>query len=205
MKTDQLMKVSFQKGDLLIFHKSRLGNLNQLFDIGNAIRINEGKPQLPLTAWIQRQDVKEYIKYLKEKEGKDVIIRKKGKNGGTYAHLFLLLDAAMALSPILKYEVHKTFIEHKILHLRDLSGDNYIELNAMIALKGEEVLGKPAHNGHYINIAKKIKKRLGVENWNVATSAQLAERTRIEEGLVTLLKAGVVKDWDHLKELVDRI
>ena len=202
MKTDQKLTVKFTGGELTIFHKSMMGDLNKLFQIGNAYRLEDGLTPITLTNWVQRQDVKDYISHL-ESHGIIAIKKTRGRAGTTTAHLKVILDAAIALSPKLKDEVYDTFINNKMLFYRDSGGDNFIELNDAITLYAESVLGKPAHKGHFINIAKIIKKRLDVVDWNTATPHQLRERDRIESVLTTMLRTGVVKDWGHLKELTN--
>jgi len=205
VKTNQKILVKFEKGELPIFHKSQMGDLNILFAMGNMYRVEEGLQPLSLNGWIKRQDVQDYIKYLKNNGVEEPIKRTRGKGATTLAHLKVLLDAAIALSPKLKDEVYETFINNKMLFYRDNSGDNYLNMIDALTLYAEGILGKQAHKGHYITIANIIKKRLGVNDWNTATAEQLRERDRIEQTIVSMLKTGVVRDWEHLKELVDKI
>jgi hypothetical protein len=205
MKTNQIMHVSLGKGVLEIGHLDHFGSLNQVFSLGNAYRIESSMPALRQESWRSLQSTKDYISLVSKKIGKQAIRSKKGKNGGTWAHLRVLLDAAMYLSPDLKDEVIEVFVESKILSVRDESGNNYIELNAALALNAVEILGKPSHRGHYITVAKVIKKRLGVEDWNIAPAVLLSERARLEEVLSRMLNSNVVRDWDHLKELAEKV
>lgn len=209
MKTNQLMQVSFKFGTLPIGHKDMFGDLRALFDIGNKYRAVEGKSTLYMREWLKRNDVRDYIDFLENELGHPALRTKKGKGGGTWAHLYVLIDAATSLSPAFKHEVYTKFIEGNLLEWRDRSGDNFIDLNAAIALNAEKVFGKPAHSGHYITLAKIIRRRILGEDadtptaWNFAEPHQLHERARIEEALATMLRAGVVRDWDHLKELAE--
>lgn len=150
----------------------------------------------------------DYLLYLANKEGIQEPIRtKRGKGGGTWAHLYILVDAAMYLSPELKTEIIKVFVHNRLLQVRNDSSDDFIELNAQIALCAQDVFGKPSHNGHYINLAKIIKSRVlsEGEEWNNACSDKLMERDRIEISLTTMLRCGVVRDWEHLKELAAKV
>lgn len=199
------MTVSFARGDIKIWHSSQMGNLQDVFHLGNNYRFAEGKSELPLTAWIQRQDITEYVEFLTAKLGRPAIERKRGKSGGTFAHLNILLDAAVSLSPEFKDEVYTTFIAMKLLTYRNDSGDAFVDMNSQLALCADLILGKPAHQGHYIQIAKAIRNRIlpeAHEGWNFANAKQLQERYSLEEKISMLLRVGVVKDWDHLKELI---
>jgi hypothetical protein len=66
------------------------------------------------------------------KEFPNLIYSKRGKNGGTWAELYILLKIASMLDKALEVRIYKTFIEDKILFFRDLGGDNFKEFNAMI-------------------------------------------------------------------------
>ncbi len=43
MKTDQLMSISLMSGELHIYHNSAMGDLSELFKLGNTQRMIEGK------------------------------------------------------------------------------------------------------------------------------------------------------------------
>ena len=61
-----------------------------------------------------------------------LITTKRGKGGGTWAHLYILLDAAARLDPQFKHKMYKTFVEGKLLQWRDDGGDEFINLNIAI-------------------------------------------------------------------------
>ncbi len=47
MKTDQLMTISIMNGEFHIYHNTAMGNLSELFKLGNTQRMIDGKgPQL---------------------------------------------------------------------------------------------------------------------------------------------------------------
>jgi len=204
MKTNQILTVSFIKGEIAIGHKDHMGSLDMLFHVGNQYRVEAGNPLARQKSWLGSNAVKEFIEVVAKDIGRPAMRTKKGVNGGTWVHLRVLIDAAMYLDANFKNEVIKTFVDSRILQMRDDSGDNFIELNAAIALKAEEVLGKPSHKGHYIQIAKIIKERLGIEDWNLAPSEALSERTRIERTMCSMLDCGVIDSWAKLKEVCQK-
>ncbi len=53
MKTDQLMQVSFPQGTLEIFHKTAMGNLTDLFRLGNQQRDKDDKAPLNTTLFLK--------------------------------------------------------------------------------------------------------------------------------------------------------
>jgi hypothetical protein len=135
-----------------------------------------------------------------------LIVSKRGKGGGTWAHLYILLDAAARLDPEFKHMMYKSFVEGRILQWRDDSGDQFIALNAAIDAYLPERKDKD-NTGIFIQCAKKLKEKINPDgdNWNTASFNQLELRASIEKDLVRLLSLGVVKNYDHLKELIARI
>lgn len=134
------------------------------------------------------------------------LIQKRGRYGGTWAHLYILLDAAAHLDADFKVEVYETFVTNRILQWRDDSGEEFIALNASIDayLPGRD--GKD-NRGIFIQMARAIKSRVKPdgEAWNTASFHQLEDRTKIEQSLCKLLSLGLVRDYDHLKELVEKV
>ncbi len=138
---------------------------------------------------------------------------KRGKGGGTWAHLYILLDAATFLDPDFKYQVYKTFVEGKLLQHRDESGDRYKPFNMAIDQLPDRV-GKD-NKWLYINAANLLAERLGlpavsdmpvgVNRWNAATAHQLSDRADAEKMLTNYVQMGFVRDWEHMKELIAKV
>jgi hypothetical protein len=143
---------------------------------------------------------------------------KRGKGGGTWAHLYILLDAATFLNPDFKFQVYKTFIEGKLLQYRDESGDRYKPFNMAIDLL-PDCSGKD-NKWLYINAANLLAERIGLpqvsdmpvddkgkhqNRWNVATAHQLSERADAEKMLTNYVQMGFVRNWEHFKELIGKI
>lgn len=206
-----LLTVHFSKGTIAVWHQTLMGNLADVFQVGNSFRASEGKPAVMMAAWIQRQDVVEYVNFLSTQLGTPALERRKGKNGGTYAHLKIMIDAAASLSPQFKDEIYNAFITMNLAGIRDESGEAFKDLNEAFRIVADTILGKPAHKGHYIQIAKQIrhcverKSGLALVDWNCASPHQLQTRARIEDNLAVMLRLGVVRDWEHLKELIDKV
>lgn len=131
---------------------------------------------------------------------------KRGKSGGTWVHLMLLLDAAAFLDAGFKVQVYETFINNKILQWRDEGGDNFLSLNIAIDAYLPDRVGKD-NKGVYIQCAIRLKEKLQPDGgaWNTASHLQLERRAKVEEQLVSLLRLGVVRDFTHLKELIDKV
>lgn len=147
-----------------------------------------------------------------------LFVTKRGKGGGTWAHLYILLDAATFLDPDFKVEVYSTFIEGKLLQHRDEFGDRYKPFNMAIDQLPDRV-GKD-NKWLYINAANLLAERIGLpavsdmpvddkgkhlSRWNAATAHQLSDRADAEKMLTNYVQMGFVRDWEHLKELIAKV
>ena len=128
-------------------------------------------------------------------------------NRGVWANLYIMLDLAIYMSPKLKFEMIEIFINNKLLEWRDISGDEFKSLNKTIDsnLPGRE--DKTSNTGIYINIAKTLNLRILGEKgtWNDASSEQLNLRANLEGKLINVLELGLVKDWEHMKEIIGKL
>lgn len=206
MKTNQVMTVAFEHGNLSIEHKTSMGNLADVFYIGNKYRILNNKSPANLTLFCKSNSTQEFLDAVAKRLNVDkstlMYTTGKGKNSRVVANIFLIIYAAEYLSADFHVEVIDTFINSRILTWRDESGDHFKGLNNEIADSAESLLGKPAHKGHFITLAKIVNNRIGDQlDWNNATAEQLKERDRIETGLCSVIKLGLVKDWEHLKQI----
>ena len=210
MKTDQIMTVCFPEGALHIGHKTKMGSLTDLFNIGNKMRALEGKSPANMTLFVQSKATQDFIAECMEAQNLpyDAVICKagRGKASRTEASLHLMIYAAQYLSVKFHYQVIDTFIKGKLLDWRDDSGDQFIALNAAIDAYLPGRHGKD-NKGVFIQTAVLLKAKLKPDggSWNTASHQQLEARAKTERSLVQLLQLGVVRDWEHLKELIDKI
>ncbi len=76
MKPAPLMNISVPNGTIDIFHKSQMGNLKQVFILGNKYRLNQGDEIVRLDNFLRRPSTKKYIADMMTKynyERKDII------------------------------------------------------------------------------------------------------------------------------------
>ena len=215
MKTNQLMTVCFPQGELHINHKSMMGSLTDLFNVGNKMRALESKSAANMTHFVKANATQEFIRVICEEQGclPDEVIKQtgRGKSSRTEANLHLLIFAAEYLSTRFHYQVIDTFIAGRLLQLRDDGGNEFKLLNTAIDRYLPDREGKD-NKGCYINIAKIIRKRCDLvkpeddPTWNQAAADKHAQSKRydLQHKLVSLLELGVVRDWEHLKDLADR-
>ena len=202
MKTDQVLSVHFTKGLLHVTHKSLMVESKEFFEVLNAYRLAKGLSILPAANVMQARPIKEYIAHLRSM-GMETPIKTSRGRGKSYIHLKVAIRVAIDASPEFADEIIDMFVKDKLAWLRDIGGDRYLELTDVLQQYAETVLGKPAHKGHYISLANIIKHRCGVDNWNSAAPENHFLRSQIEDRLATMLRAGVVRDWNHLKELAE--
>ena len=94
----------------------------------------------------------------------ELIQSKRGKYGGTWAELHILLKIAAYLDKDLEVIIYKTFVDGKLLELRDEGGEQFKELNTLIdTLPDRSLALKPKGNkGVYVQISKAVREKLEV-------------------------------------------
>jgi len=222
MKTDQLMTISLMGGEIHIYHSTAMGDLSELFKLGNTQRMIEGKKPINQSQFLKQERTLAFIDVICKERGiteNEVVKRKgRGKNSRFYAQLHFLIFCAEALSPLFHYKVIDLFISKKILTIRDMGGDDFKDLNALIDTKIPDRVGKN-NMGLYIYTAKVLRSKIfpninlanftnGKNNiWNsqYATSKALKKRDEYEMKMITLLEMGVVESWEHFKSFLDRL
>ena len=221
MKTDQLMSISLMSGELHIYHNSAMGDLSELFKIGNTQRMIEGKTPINQSQFLKQKRTLEFIEIICKERGlkRDEVIKRKGKgkNSRYYAQLHFLIFCAEALNPTFHYKVIDLFVSEQILSIRDDGGDDFKDLNALIDTKIPDRIGK--HNmGLYIYTAKVLREKIfpnvdlslytGKNNiWNSkhATPKALKLRDEYEKKMMTLLEMNVVESWEQFKDFLDKL
>lgn len=212
MKTNQILRVNFGKNVLSIGHKDRMGNLNELVKIANDYRERKGLTRIALDKILKRKAISEYILHLENKTNsnspemahlelseiknvKSVLKTKKGKYGGTWADLNIMIRIAIDLDPDFADEVITTFIEGKLLDFRDFAGDDFKVLSSSLALfqpttfqriQMAKGLNYIVFNKHYSNIR------------NDANKEQLHELTDIQKKLAFAVDMRYIRSFDEL-------
>lgn len=215
------MTISLMGGEIHIYHNTAMGNLSELFRLGNTQRMIEGKTPINQSQFLKQERTLEFIRVISNETGlsKDEIVKKKGrgKNSKFYAQLHLLIFCAEALSPLFHYKVIDLFISNKILTIKDMGGDDFKDLNALIDKKIPDRVNKN-NMGLYIYTAKVLKSKIfpdvdlsnytgtnNIWNSNYATSEALRKRDDYEKKMMTLLEMNVVESWEHFKSFLDRL
>lgn len=233
MKTNQLMQVTIGQYTQPIEHKTMMGHLNSLWEYGNGLRALKGLTPLNQNDWLSSQQTRELLLALNRKFNTENVVlenpifetdsrgrtkisditknnpfirTKRGTGGGTWVHLYLLLDAAAWLDADFKLELYDTFINNKILQWREDGGDEFINLNIAIDAYLPEREGKE-NTGIFIQVAKQLKAKIlsPDDTWNTASFPQLEKRAKLEKDLCNYLRLGMIRNYEHLKEVIEKI
>jgi hypothetical protein len=221
MKTNQLLKVSLPQGILEIFHKTAMGNLTNLFTAGNIQRGKEDLRPIRMSQFLKYDATQNFIKIAAKKlqisESEILKQEGRGRNAKTYAQLHFLVYCAEKLSINFHFDVIDIFINNNILKIRDDGGNAFKNLNLAIDnyLPGRQ--DKNSNKGIYIQCATLLRDKVFYEGnidypkdgliWNseYATYDKMELRDEYENKLITLLQMDVVKDYEHLKQLIGKL
>jgi len=147
----------------------------------------------------------EYAKLIPQFE---VIKTKRGKGGGTWGHLYIMLDLATTLDADFKVLVFETFVKSKILEWRDIGGDNYILLNKAI----DTLTDRKNKNNHvvYIQVAKQFRQKLELidtKGYNVkeAIAETQQRRANWEDKLVSMIEVELITSYPQLKIILNKL
>lgn len=205
--TSNLITIDLKEISFPVNKETNFGSLTDLWTVGNAHRIKCNKPQLSLQSYLKSDETKQFIEAIENYIGEIPINIKEGRYGGTWAHLYILLDAAGKLDASFKVQIYKRVIDGGLLKWRDDSGDSYKALNIAIDMMTYEKSGNHPDVSVYIYVADCIRENIKPTGgkWNTATHEELSLRTRIENTLISFCKAGVVDDYNHLCKLISKI
>jgi hypothetical protein len=229
MKTNQTMLLQFDNKTLAVEHKTKMGSLTELWAIGNSIRESKGLTQMDMSNFLRSQETLELVQAIERKEGfksvesthlknsaglltetiqSSLIRTKRGRyGGGTWAHLYILLDAASRMDADFKVRMYDILVEGKLLEWRDDSGDSFKALNVVLDLTIVKETGNRPETWVYKDVAKAIKDNVKPTggDWNTATYDELKRRTTIENQLMTILKLGFIKSFEQLLQTIKDI
>jgi hypothetical protein len=163
-------------------------------------------PQLDFTLIKDIYNKVDFVEMMKKY--KNVIFSKRGKYGGTWADLRIMLDLANYLDPVLKDEMYEIFINQKILFWRDLGGDNFKEFNKIVDTLPDRT-GKN-NTGVYVAVAKMIRTKLEIldtKGYNEKEHNSLIQINRAEwlKNLSLFIENGFVNSYEELKKTFQKL
>ncbi len=225
LKPDMLMKVAFPHGTIEIYHKTEMGNLKQVFNMGNKYRLDNNESTIELEKFLKRQVTKNFISTLMEVNGceRNDIIKVVGRGRGaiTYANLQFLIYCAMQLSTKFQVHVINKFIEDDILVTRDMGVMLFKELHKAIDSLPDRIkfieqknsieskfIHTKNNQGIYIYVAKTIRDFIFTPNdlykygdnqniWNseCVEPRHLLKRIEIEKRISEAIEFGFITEY----------
>lgn len=208
-----IMQVDFFGNNVRCETEGLLVCLNDLVTAGNAHRIANSRPAKRLQDMTTTDSFNVFAKVVSERHkipmDELLFVKGRGRGARTMGHYILAVYIAEQMSPEFHVEVITTFVDGKILEFRELGGTEFKTLNAAIDRHLPNREGKD-NRGVFIQIAKLLRSKiLGADaeagGWNDCPTAQTHMRYEAEKRLVGFLEMNLVRDFDHLKELVERL
>jgi KilA-N domain len=192
-------------------------SLTSLCEAGNMWRGANRLSTYQLPSFMGSKLLKDYIaaatKIWDLPEESFVKVVGKGRAARTWGHISIAILLAEQLSPEFHVSVHKIFIEGRILEYRLLGGDEFKTLNAAIAQYIPSPTGD--NTGRYIQTAKMLKEKCKlqdspdkeIDTWNQSRADSVIQKMRydLEAKIVGILQLGLIRDWDHLKEVIAKL
>lgn len=188
-------------------------DLTALNKMLNEIREEMNAPDYQLAAFLRSKTLSDYLEAASHEWGMEesqLLKKATGKRSGhTIGHISIALLLAETISIGVKATIHKAVIEGWFSRHESTGGTEFKNLNAAIELYLPDRLGKD-NKGVFINVAKLIRERIlgseaKTEDWNVASVAQTHLRYEWENKLCDMLRLGVVRDYDHIKQLIHKL
>lgn len=189
MKTTQILERTFLGKKVRQNHKTDFFCINDITKIGNEYRKNLGLSESKWSRYKEAKKSKEFFESLM-KQDKLVEIFKvdRGKNAKTWAHPLVFFDYATWLNPDFKVWTYK-WLYDSLTVFRDNSGESYKKMCGVLINTQDYTM---SHGAVMIQkLAKAIKRDLGVDNWNRATTEQLELRDKIHNNMIFALELGV--------------
>ena len=119
------------------------------------------------------------------------------------------------MSPEFEAVIYRVFIEGQLLKLRDDGGNNFKKLNQAIDQYLPNSEEKESNKGCYIHAAKLLRQKIfpnkkqwdNTNIWNTNEACQQHHdlRKEYELKLCSFLQMGFIKDWEHLKEIIEKL
>lgn len=151
-------------------------NVVDIFKAVNKYRINASLSPLVFDNYLKNDRTREFIQTLVTSEHLDYpYTREKGRTHGSYCHPLIMVDIFMWGAPEFKVKVLK-WLSDGLIASRTASADSFKTLN-------ETLYGFYVDKTEFTEVVKhfsfKLKRTLGVDDWNKATKEQLDTRDRI--------------------------
>ncbi len=198
MKTDQ--RLTRRMGDFDVLQRTSDG----MFNATSLLKQWNGHSgqQKQMIHYTENRSTEEYINALMSeesfKERKSVLIKTRGKSGGTWMHPLLFIDFAMWLNPAFKLKVLKFVYDH-LIQYRNEAGDTYREMTSEIARisRKQDITRNITNVARAINIIVYGKHEREIRN-KEAEEQSMRDLVKMQIKVTDLIKEGFIKSYDAL-------
>lgn len=200
MKTAFHLKRKFLTGEVRQNSKTKMFSASDMVKIANHRRAELNRPKFNLSAYLKNASSLEFIEELQnEYPDQKIISVTRGRNAGTWVHPLLFIDIALSIDPKLKIRVYK-WIYDELVRYRNDSGSSY---KKMVGALYQRDTNKQSFQKKIVKIAKYIREKCNVKDWNKATEDELKLRDTIHNNISLL--CDVLRDSDQAVRIgVDR-
>lgn len=219
------MEVAFKNGVMAVNRDNGMVNLNEMIAVGNKYRAERGMLPLTIEEYLRRKETWEFIEVLDFKSGNfpelefddrgrivysemikqtELIASRRGRYGGTYGDLYVALDIATWMNPEFKMEVYKTFLEQKIVGVRNSGADKFREFTEKMTAKFKDI-----RTSDYVNVAVEMNRKVNgeyVKGWDHQNADTEKQQLRLDiiNACCMMIEMGYVTSVPQLCSFIER-
>ena len=202
--------LDFKSVNLTDFTNNHSTNIEQSVILNKFVSLNEEANGLVSSNFKELKNYKDLMGQINYselmKKFPNLIKSKRGRYGGTWAELYILLKIASMLDKDLEVAIYDVFIKSQILTHRDNGGESFKKLNIAI----DKYIPSPSGNsqGQFRAIAILLRKKLEITstkgyNEKEHNAKIQQKRDEIEKFLIGILQMKFVTSYEQLKTAVE--
>ena len=200
MKTNQVLTRTM--GEFSVYQRTSDGMFNATDLLKQWNETSGQKKQM--AHYTDNNSTEEFIEALMTeesfKERKSVVIKTRGKNGGTWMHPLLFIDFAMWINPSFKVKVLR-FVYDQLVEYRHQAGNSYRRMCERIA----HVSKKGDIPKNISSIAKAVNIVVyGIHEKQMrnkqAEESSMRELVKLQEMIIELIDNGYIKTYEGIRQ-----
>lgn len=205
---DDMINFALSSEDIIKINNVTLKNITKFWKICEMQSAYEGKKaDKNMHQFLKNASTREFIDVLSDKYKTECVqIIGESSKAQTYVPIEVIFFAGKKVSTEFNFKVIDEFINKKIIELSDVSGYEFDALNSIIDTHLTN-MGKKTKNEIHTDVSRMLLKKVNpdIQSWNDASADELRERANVENGLVTALRMGFIKNWEHMKEVIEKL
>lgn len=207
--------IDLLSSDSIIDATNGMVDMTSFIAQGNLIRLSKGQDAYHASQYLNSSDMQNFISALVDIHGgvaSDYLrVEGKGSKARTIADVRIAVKLAMKMDSDSRYKVVDSFIVSNDRMLKGVTEFKFLNDAIDRHLHGRG--SKASDTGLYVDVVEIIRNRCALTTratdptWNQksADKHEQSMRYEVEYKLVNLLELGLVRDWEHLKELAERV